>query len=175
MKIKGKPIVHLVFPIVLSSLLFSTGCSLSGGVPQWSGSGFVKKEFLDYKKVAFLPFKGDAEGEVSDAFAQSFHEKFRQMALVGRKQVLGNFKEENLYPDQLNEATRRKIGEAFGVEALIIGNVYYPSILRWLLQVQIIDVETGDVMGRSLVEINYMGAEGVREGCEIAVRNLTPN
>jgi hypothetical protein len=41
------------------------------------------------------------------------------------------------------------------------------------LQVQIIDVETGEVLGRSLVEINYMGAEGVKEACKIAVQNLT--
>jgi hypothetical protein len=54
-----------------------------------------------------------------------------------------------------------------------MGDVYYPSILRWLLQVQIVDVETGDVMGRSFVEINYMGAEGVKEACKIAVQNLT--
>jgi hypothetical protein len=93
--------------------------------------------------------------------------------LTERKQLLGIFEEQDLYPGQLNEATRRKIGEVLGVQALIIGNVYYPSILRWLLQVQIIDVETGEVLGRSLVEINYMGAEGVKEACKIAVQNLT--
>jgi hypothetical protein len=92
--------------------------------------------------------------------------------LVERKQVLEIFKERDLYPDQLSELTRREISEVFGVKALIIGNVYYPSILRWLLQVEIIDVETGEVMGRSMVEINYMGAEGVKEACRIAVQNL---
>jgi hypothetical protein len=44
--------------------------------------------------------------------------------------------------------------------------------LRWLLQVQVIDVETGEVMGRSLVEIDYIGAERVKEACKIVVRNL---
>lgn len=150
-----------------------SGCSSTGWVPQWSGSGFIKKEFLDYKKVAVLPFKGDTKGEASDTFAQNFHERFQQIALVERKQLLGIFEEQDLYSDQLSEATRTKISEVFGARALIIGDVYYPSILRWLLQVQVIDIETGEVMGRSLVEINFMGAEGKKEACKIAVHNLT--
>ena len=152
--------------------IFATGCSFTGGVPQWSGNGSIRKELLEYKAIAVLPFKGDAKGEASYTFAQAFHEKFEPIALVGRKQVSEFFKEKDLYPDQLSEVTRREISEVFGVQALIIGNVYYPSILRWLQQVEIIDVETGEVMGRSMVKINYMGAEGVKEACRIAVQNL---
>lgn len=146
--------------------------SFTGGVPQWSGNGFIRKELLEYKKIAVLPFKGDPKGEASNTFAQTFHEKFEPIALVGRKRLLEFFKEKNLYPDQLTEVTRREIGEVFGVQALILGNVYYPSILRWLLQVEIIDVDTGEVMGRSTVEVNYIRAEGVKEACRIAVQNL---
>jgi hypothetical protein len=142
-------------------------------VPQWSGSGFIREEFLDYKKVVVLPFKGDTRGEASDAFAERLHEKFPQVALFEQKQLLGIFEEQDLYPGKLNESTRRRIGKVLGVQALIMGDIYYPSILRWLLQVQIVDVETGEVMGRSFVEINYMGAEGVKEACKIAVQNLT--
>jgi TolB-like protein len=174
MGMKKLSLFHIIFVGLFWISIIATGCSSTGWVPQWSGSGFIKKEFLDYKKVAVLPFKGDTKGEASDTFAQSFHERFKQIALVDRKQLLGVFQEQDLYSDRLNEATERKIGEDFGVQAIIAGDVYYPSILRWLLQVQIIDTETGEVMGRSLVEINYMGAEGMEEGCKIAVRNLTP-
>jgi len=167
-----------VFSLVTAGLfcfsIFNTGCSLTGGLPPSSGSGFIRKELLGDKKIAVLPFKGDAKGEASDNFAKVFHEKFQTIALVERKQVIGSFEEQNLYADQLNEATRREIGKVFGVQAVVVGNVYYPSILRWLLQVQIIDVETGEVMGRSMVEINYAGAEGVKKACRIAVQNLTP-
>jgi hypothetical protein len=55
-----------------------------------------------------------------------------------------------------------------------VGNVYYPSIVRWLLQVQLVDAETNEVLGRSLAEIDFMGAEGAKEGCKIAVQYLTP-
>jgi TolB-like protein len=141
-------------------------------VPQWSGSGFIRKELLENKKVAVLPFHGDSKGEASDAFAETFHEKFSQIELVGREQVLEAFQEQELYSDRIDEATRRKIGQVFGVQAFIIGNVYYPSIFRWLLQVQMVDVERGEVMGRSFVEVNYAGAERVKEACKIAVKNL---
>ncbi len=143
-------------------------------VPQWSGSGFLKKEFLETKKVAVLPFEGDTKGKVSDDFVQAFHEKFPEIELVEPKRILEVFRKEDLYPNQLSQATRRKIQELFGAQALVFGNVYYPTIVRWLLQVQIVDAETNDVLGRSLVEIDFMGAEGAKEGCHIAVQYLSP-
>ena len=150
------------------------GCSSTVKVPQWSGSGFIRKEFLEYKKVAILPLEGDSKGEASEDFTQAFHEKFPQMELVGPKQLLEVFRREDLYPNRVNGATRRKIQELFGVQALVMGNVYYPSIVRWLLQVQIVDAETNEVLGRSLAEIDFMGAEGTKEACKIAVQYLTP-
>ncbi len=148
------------------------GCSFTGGVPQWSGSGFIRKELLEYNRAAVLPFQGDSNGEVSNTFAKNFHERFPQIDLLKRGQVLEAFQEQDLYPDRIAEATRIRIGRVFGVQAFVLGNVYYPSIFRWLLQIQVIDVETGEIMGRSLVEINYMGAEGLKEGCKMAVKNL---
>ena len=142
-------------------------------MPQWSGSGFIKREFLDYKRAAVLPFEGDPKGEASVAFAQTFHERFTQIELVGQGELSKDFQEQDLRSDQLNEIVRRKIGELFGVQAIIAGNVYYPSIVRWLLQIKIIDVETGEVTGRSVVEINFIGAERVKEACKIAVQQLT--
>jgi len=154
--------------------VFVAACSSTVKVPQSSGSGFLKKEFVEYKKVAVLPFEGDSKGKVSEDFAQAFRAKFPQMELVGPKQLLEVFQKEDLYPNRVTEATRRKIQESFGVQALVLGNVYYPSIVRWLLQVQIVDAETNEVLGRSLAEIDFMGAEGVKEGCKIAVQYLTP-
>jgi hypothetical protein len=168
-----KKLLFVFFVMVCISSIVA-GCSSIVRVPQWSGSGFLKKEFLEYRKVAVLPFEGDSSGEVSQDFARAFHEKFPQMELVGPKQLLEVFRKEDLYPNQVNEATRRKIQEAFGVQALIMGNVYYPSIVRWLLQVQIVSTETNEVLGRSLAEIDFMGAEGAQEACRIAVQYLTP-
>ncbi len=165
---------RLVFLGLLCSSIVVIGCSFTGGVPQWSGSGFIRKELLEYKKAAVLPFQGDTKGEASDTFAENFHKKFPQIELVKREQVLEAFQEQDLYSYRMDEAIRRKIGQVFGVQAFIVGNVYYPSILRWLLQIQVIDVESGQVTGRSFVEINYLGAEGVEEACRIAAQNLTP-
>ena len=164
-----------VSPRLLCVLLVLAGCSSTVRVPQWSGSGFLKKDFLKYKRVAVLSFEGDSKGETSEHFTRALHEKFPEIELVESKQLLEVFRKEDLYPNRVNEVMRRKIRESFGVQALVIGNVYYPSVVRWLLQIQIVDVETGEVMGRSLVEIDFMGALGVRQACKIAVQYLVPN
>jgi len=67
---KGKVCISLcLFLLIVFSVM---GCAQSGG------SGFVKKEFLEYENIAILPFEGDDTGEVSKAFARNFHERFRR-------------------------------------------------------------------------------------------------
>jgi len=161
------------FVFLFFLMIIITGCSFNAGVPQWSGSGFVRKELSDYKSVAILPFEGDDSGEVSNAFARNFHEKFPEISIVDRKLVLGVVRGQTLTPDRLDEKERFRIGNALAAQALITGNIYYPSISRWLLQIVILDTETGKVMGRSLVEINFMGAEGKEQGARFAVEKLT--
>ena len=157
--------------VLVCSLLTAPGWAQDRFVPQWSGSGFLKPEFSEYGRVAILPFEGDEDGEVSDAFAVSFSERFPKMEIVTRKHLLKVFRAEDLSPNRLAK-TKRNIRKAFGTEVLIEGSVYYPSILRWLLQVVIVDIETDEVLGRSMVEINYIGAERVKEGCRFAVQEL---
>jgi len=165
-----RKLLNILFGLLCVSAIM-VGCASTVKVPQWSGSGFLRKEFVNYKKVAILPFEGDS-GEASEGFTQAFHEKFPQMELVGPKQLLEVFRKEDLYSNRMSEATRRKIQETLGVQALVMGSVYYPSIARWLLQVQIVDAGTNEVLGRSLAEIDFMGAEGVKEGCKVAVQSL---
>jgi len=164
----GLPIILLLFLMV-----FVASCHFRQGVPEWNGSGFLTKEFSEYRSVAVLPFEGDDSREVTDAFIQSFRERFPQISIVGPKRVLETPQGEVLNLERLDESARAKIGSAFGVQALITGKVYYPSIVRWLLQVMIVDTGTGRVMGRSLVEIDFMGAMGIKEGSRFAVEKLT--
>jgi hypothetical protein len=160
---------------LLSALLLCAGCSMfKEGVPEWSGSGFLRPEFLEYRRVAVLPFEGDPKGEASDAFTLSFRERFQEMTVVDRKSILERFKEQDLHPNRIDEATRAEVGKAFDVQALILGSIYYPSIVRWLVQVRIVDVKTGQSMGGSLVEVEFAGALGLKEGCRLAVRELKP-
>jgi hypothetical protein len=162
------PIVLLLFLMVLVE-----SCQFKQGVPQWSGSGFLRKEFLEYRGIAIFSFEGDDSGEVTDAFIESFRERFPQISIIGPQRVLEVLRSEGLDPKELDESARAKISSMLGTQALITGNVYYPSIVRWLLQVVIFDTETGRVMGRSLVEINFMGAMGIKEGARFSVEKLT--
>jgi hypothetical protein len=165
--------IHLCISLLLILMVSLTNCQFKQGVPQWSGSGFLRNDFLGYRSVAVLPFEGDDSREVTDAFIQSFRERFSQISIVDPKRIVEALRGQGLNPEQLDEAARRKIGRMLGAQALITGNAYYPSILRWLLQVVIVDTETGKVMGRSLVEVDYMGAMGVKEGTRLAVEKLT--
>jgi predicted RNA-binding protein with EMAP domain len=78
----------------------------------------------------------------------------------------------NLY--QLDDATRLKIGRRVGAQALITGAIYSPGISSWFLQVKIMDVETGRMMGRSTVEIDSLSATDIEEAARLAVEQLSP-
>ena len=152
-------------------IFFVTACaSVEINVPR-SGSGFLRKEFLEYRSVAVLPFEGDDSGEVSRAFAVSFHERFPRISIVDRKrvqEVLGS----TITPGRLDQATLETIGKALDVQAVIKGSVYYPSIVKWFLQIEILDTKTGEMMGRSLVENEYSGALGKEDAARFAVEKL---
>jgi hypothetical protein len=158
----------------LLSIILSSACSFIKTPLQSSGSGFVREEFLEYRSIAILPFEGDEDGEVSDAFSISFHKKFPDMEIIERRDLKGIFRRQDLQLGQLNEEVKKRISRELDAQAFIIGNVYYPSITRWLLQIKIIDAETGEILGRSLAEVDFMGDLGFKEGCELAVQNLQP-
>jgi hypothetical protein len=169
--LRGETMSRSILLVLVCSILIGASCAQNGIVPQWTGSGFLKPEFSEYGTVAILPFEGDENGEVSDTFALSFSERFPKMEVVTRKHLLKVFRVEDFFSDRL-AITRKNIRKAFGAEILIKGSVYYPSILRWILQVMMVDLETDEVLGRSMVEINYIGAERVKEGCRFAVQEL---
>jgi hypothetical protein len=155
---------RFLFLLILFSVM---GCAQSGG------SGFLKKEFLKYENIAVLPFEGDDTGEVAKAFARNFHKRFPQISILGGRQFLDNPPEEKINLNQLEDATRLKIGRRVGAQALITGMVYSPGILSWILQVKIIDTETGQVLGRSMVQVDSLFATDVEKAARSAVEKLS--
>lgn len=92
---------RFLFLLIVFSVM---SCAQSGG------SGFLKKEFLKYEDIAVLPFEGDDTGEVAKAFARNFHKRFPQISILGGRQFLDNRPEEKINLNQLEDATRLKIG-----------------------------------------------------------------
>jgi len=156
------------FFLILFIIVSATACSQSGG------SGFLRKEFLGYENVAILPFEGDDTGEMSRAFARDFQKRFPQISILGGRKFLDDPREEKFNLYQLDDVTRLKIGKRVGAQALITGAIYSPSILSWFLQVKIMDVETGRMMGRCTVEIDSLSATDIEEAARIAVEQLSP-
>ena len=156
------------FFLILFIIVSATACSHPGG------SGFLRKEFLEYENVAILPFEGDDTGEMSKAFARGFQKRFPQISILGGRRFLDDPREEKFNLYQLDDTTRLKIGRRVGAQALITGAIYSPSILSWFLQVKIMDVETGRIMGRSTVEIDSLSATDIEEAARLAVEQLSP-
>ena len=167
MKRKGREKVCLSLCLFLSIVFSVMGCAQSGG------SGFIREEFLKYENIAILPFEGDDTGQVAKAFARNFHEKFPQISILGGRQFLDNPPEEKLNFDQLDDATRLKIGRRVGAQALITGMIYSPGLLSWYLQVKIIDTETGRVLGRSMVQVDSLFATDIEKAAHLAVEKLS--
>ena len=167
MKRKGREKVWISFCLFLSIAFSVMGCAQSGG------SGFIREEFLKYENIAILPFEGDDTGQVAKAFARNFKEKFPQISILGGRQFLDNPPEEKLNLNQLDDATRLKIGRRVGAQALITGMIYSPSLLSWYLQVKIIDTETGQVLGRSMVQVDSLFATDVEKAARLAVEKLS--
>jgi hypothetical protein len=159
--------------VYISLLLLQVIAFLVAGCAQQRGSGFLRKEFLDYQNVAILPFRGDDTGEVAKAFGWNFHQRFPRISILGGRQFLDNPKEEKINFDQLDDATRLKIGRRVGAQALITGSIYSPGISNWFLQVKIIDTETGEVMGRSMVEIGSLFSTDIEKATRLAVEKLS--
>jgi hypothetical protein len=155
------------FFLILFIIVSATACSQPGG------SGFLRKEFLEYENVAILPFEGDDTGEISKAFARDFQKRFPQISILGGRKFLDDPREKKFNLYQMDDATRLKIGRMVGAQALITGAIYSPSILNWFLQVKIMDVETGRMMGRSTVEIDSLSATDIEEAARLAVEKLS--
>jgi len=155
------------FFLILFIIVSVMACSQS------RGSGFLRKEFLEYENVAILPFEGDDKGEVSKAFARDFQKRFPQISILGGRKFLDDPREEKFNLYQMDDATRLKIGRRVGAQALITGFIYSPGLLSWFLQVKIVDVETGRMLGRSTVEINSLSATDIEEAARFAVEKLS--
>lgn len=156
------------FCLILLIVFFATACSQS------RGSGFLRREFLEYENVAILPFEGDDTGEISKAFAQGFQKRFPQISILGGRNFLDDPRTEKVNLYQMDDATRLKIGRRVGAQALITGSIHSPSILSWYLQVKIMDVETGRIMGRATVDIDSLSATDIEDAARIAVEQLSP-
>ena len=167
MKRKGREKPWISFFLFVSIVFSVAGCAQSGG------SGFIKEEFLKYENIAILPFEGDDTGQVAKAFARNFHERFPQISILGGRQFLDNPPEEKLNLNQLDDATRLKIGRRVGAQALVTGMIYSPSLLSWYLQVKIVDTETGQVLGRSMVQIDSLFATDIEKAARLAVEKLS--
>ncbi len=140
---------------------------------QPQGSGFLKDEFLKFRRVAIAPFEGDPGGEVCQSFYFSFRERFPQMDILDQYRLMQTSQRESLYMNRLSEVTRSRIYKELGAQAVIVGSVYSSSVgSNWYLQVKVIDARTGETLGASSVQTQDIGGRSVTAAIQLAVEKL---
>ena len=151
---------RLVGMTIAISLTFALGC---GGVSvrTYSKPATGQRQYGNVKKVAILPFDSVVEGAqapklTGDVFLQDllFRETFedveepRYVAELMKKLKLRN-------TENLDREIVRKIGEELQAQALIFGQVLlfgvddHSNIVEFAMQVNMLDVKTGNILWSS--------------------------
>lgn len=124
----------------------------------------VRPEFNHYDKVAIWPRfpTGQTEGGLErlheELFLPRYMRAFPQQRLVERRDLKTVIGEQDLLPERLNDETRARIRQIFGVKGLVFPN--YTQGPTCQLAIKVIDTETGEIAA-ALVERKNVGRDGV--------------
>jgi len=130
----------IVFPFLLLLLFFGSGCSTTS-------EAVVRPQFATYDRVAILPHLTRAQEEY---FLPLYLAAFPEHAVVERRDLEEALNEQELQPERLSEASRAKMKELFGVQAVVYPN-YTSDEAGTRLALKVIDSETGEITAAILV------------------------
>ena len=138
---KNTPMVLVVAvaAVAAAGLYLSPGCAT-----YTEAAGRI--EFLNYQRVAIV---SNLERRHEEYFIPMYMQEFPHQQLVERRDLQSVFDEQDLAPDRLNPATRARLREVWGVQAIV-----YPSITDGTfnqLSLKVIDTETGQIMAAVMV------------------------
>jgi len=111
----------------------SAGCATHADV-------CVRPQYHDYQKVAIW---ARLDRTAEELFIPLYMDAFPRQALVERRDLETVLDEQDILPERLDEQTRAKIRQVFGVEAIVFPN-YTPAMRQ--LAVKAIDTETGEIV-----------------------------
>jgi len=126
---------------------------LAGCGPRKTEALFTRPELITHSRLAIIGLTPEQEQYFMAAYTKTFSGQV--ITFVERKRLHEVISEQDLLKglDRLNEKTRAKLKELFGVEALIMC-AYYDSdrIGRKKLRVRIVDSATGAIVGSVITE-----------------------
>ena len=110
----------------------------------------VKPGFSNYRKITLL-WQNGGEGIYENFFLANWMSAFPNQTLVERKEISQVIREQDLLPGRLNNRTRARIHEVFGVDALILvvfhsvdrENLFARRVVN--LSIKVVDTKTGEI------------------------------
>lgn len=158
-------IFFIAYTFVVSAVLtISAGCTPA---PRTQAL-FTRGELITYSRLAVIGLTPEQEQIFMACYTKAFPGQV--ITFVERKRLQEIINEQDLLKGRLNERTRAKIKELFGVEALIMCTYYDAddSIGSKKLRVRIVDSATGAIVGSVITE----AADIFTYHCKTAINTL---
>ncbi len=162
MKIQIRFLCNISAFLVVAGLVISAGCA-------WKTRAlFTKPELINHGRLAIIGLTPEQEQIFMAYYIKAFPEQF--ITFVERKRLRLIVSEQNLLKGRLNEKTRAKLKQLFGIEALIMCTYYDETqgIGGKKLRVRIVDSATGAIVGSVIIH----GSDKFRYHCYKAIKAL---
>jgi hypothetical protein len=146
MKIRTRFICSISAFVLVAGMVISAGCAR-----RKTEALFTRPELITHSRLAIIGLTPEQEQMFMASYTKAFPGQV--ITFVERTRLHEVLSEQDLLKGRLNERTRAKIKELFGVEALIMCT-YYDSdgIGRKKLRVRIVDSATGAIVGSVITE-----------------------
>jgi hypothetical protein len=164
MKIKTISLYSISTLLMLAGLVISTGCART---PKTQAL-FTRPELITRSRLAVIGLTPEQEQIFMACYIKAFPGQI--LTFVERTRLQEIISEQDLLQGRLNEKTRAKIKELFGVEALIMCTYYdgAEGIGRKKLRVRIVDSATGAIVGSVITE----ASDNFAYHCDTAIKAL---
>ena len=148
MKIRIRSLYSISMLLIVTGLAILTGCART----LKTQALFTRPELITHSRLAVIGLTPEQEQIFMATYTKAFPGQV--ITFVERKRLYEILSEQDLLKGRLNERTRAKIKELFGVEALIMCTYYDgdEGIGRKKLRVRIVDSATGAIVGSVITE-----------------------
>jgi hypothetical protein len=162
MKIRAKSLYSISTFLVVAGLVISSGCARK------TEALFTRPELITYSRLAIIGLTPEQEQIFMACYTKAFPGQV--ITFVERNRLQEIISEQDLLKGRLNEKTRARIKQLFGVEALIMCTYSDGSagIGRKKLLVRIVDTATGAIAGSVITEAR----DNFSYHCDTAIKAL---
>ena len=152
----------------ISAFLIVAGLVISAGCARKTEALFTRPELITHSRLAIIGLTPEQEQLFMAAYTKTFTGQV--ITFVERNRLQDILSEQDLLKGRLNEKTRARIKQLFGVEALIMCTYSDGSdgIGRKKLLVRIVDTATGVIVGSVITD----GRDNFSYLCNTAVKSL---